>query len=125
MTKKRSEVERVAEAMYLDGFRSADGKKAGQRAFREAQRGTQMWAIQTNLLIAAKFHLRAVRRARGRTVGYVGVTLSHGVARYVTGGITREPHEDFGDAIDSDDGVSRVYRQARVVLIEKRRKRNG
>ena len=69
----------------------------------------------------AAWHLSAVAKARGRTVGYVGVTLVDGKAKGVSGiERTLKPLE-VGDALDSDDGRRR-FEIARVVLVPRRRK---
>lgn len=61
----------------------------------------------------------AVRRARGRTIGYIPVVLSHGKLRMV--GQPGKPDElDIGNVADSDDGVSRVHRVARVVAVPRK-----
>lgn len=115
-----TEVERVAEAMYLSGFVSKEGRADAREAWKRDERGTQFYAIKTNLLIAARYHLAALRRARGKTVGYCGTDAG----KPFVGSLT----DSYGPATGTMvyrtkiEALARYEAVARVVLDPKKRR---
>lgn len=115
---RRSEVERVAREMYASGCASKQYQRIARIAWNA---GSLSPDIYHHFRTAARWHLSAVRRARGRTVGYVILDREcdeSGMDCWfeIKGGMLDEP-------INARMTRAMGKEAARVVLLPKRRSR--